>query len=179
MLHIKEEQISAYLDEQLGESDVRVVEAHLRDCSSCRNLRDELSEISSLFQKAERFEPSPFLWNRIEAEFSREVDLPHSWTELFIAGLRRHSRNLQLASAALTVILIAGIVVYRGSEDRLSDQAALAHIDQTYRSLATLDADTYNPFGSALPAGLETNPFTNLQSGSDKSGIPQKSRSIE
>jgi hypothetical protein len=86
---------------------------------------------------------------------------------------------LQLASAALTVILIAGIIIYRGNEDRLSDQAALAHIDQTYRSMAALDADTYNPFGSGLPTGLETNPFKNLRTSSDKSGILQKSRSVE
>jgi predicted anti-sigma-YlaC factor YlaD len=179
MLHIKEEQISAYLDGQLGAEDALGVEAHLNDCDHCRNLFDALSEVSGLFQKAERFEPSPFLWNRIEADFNSEKSTVYTWKDLFIAGLRKHSWNLRLASASLVVLMIAGIVVFRGNEDRRSDRAALANIDQTYRSLAALDPDNYNPFGSGLSQELETNPFKNLRASSEKSGVHEKSRSVE
>jgi predicted anti-sigma-YlaC factor YlaD len=179
MMHIKEEKISAYLDGQLGADDALAVEAHLQDCGPCRNLFDELSEVSDLFRKAERFEPSPFLWNRIEADFRSKKSSAHTWKDLFIAGLGKHSWNLRLASATLVVLMLAGIVVFRGNEDRRSDRAALANIDQTYKSLAALDPDTYNPFGSGLSQEFETNPFKNLRASSEKSGIHEKSRSVE
>ena len=179
MLHIKEEQISAYLDEQLSSKEKLVLEAHLRDCESCRSVRDELLEVSRLFREAERFEPSPFLWNRIAAGFANESPSTHRWITSFIAGLHKNSWNLRLASAALVVFLIAGIVVFRGNSNHIAEQAALADIDRTYQSLAALDPDTYNPFGYGLPRELDANPFRSMRLSSEKPGIRPAPRGID
>lgn len=163
MKHIKREQISAYLDGQLDSREIPALETHLRDCGDCRMLRDELLEISDLFRRAERLEPSPYLWNRIAADLDKEPASTHSFIPFLVSGLRRYSWNFRLASATLVVVILAGAALFVGSSRRLADRAALADIDRTYKSLATLDAETYNPFGSALPQELETNPFKSLR----------------
>jgi predicted anti-sigma-YlaC factor YlaD len=180
MSHIDAEQISAYLDEQLSSKERLVLEEHFRNCESCRNVRDELSEVSRLFREAERFEPSPFLWNRIAADFNRESSsITHHGIPSFIAGLRKHGWNLRLTSAALVVLMVVGIVVFRGNSGRIAEQAALADIDRTYQSLAALDPDTYNPFGSGLARELDANPFRSLRLSGEKTGMRPQSRGID
>jgi predicted anti-sigma-YlaC factor YlaD len=179
MSHIKEEQISAYLDKQLNSEERLVVEAHFRECESCRAVRDDLFEISRLFSEAERFEPSPFLWNRIAADFDKEAPSTHHWITSLIDGLRKNSWNLRLASVALIVVVIAGIAVFRENSDHVAEQAALADIDRAYQGLAALDPDTYNPFGSGLPRELDANPFRNVRLSSERTGILPKSRGID
>jgi predicted anti-sigma-YlaC factor YlaD len=179
MSHINEGQISAYLDEQLSSEEKLVLEAHFRECESCRTVRDELFEISRLFREAERFEPSPFLWNRIAADFDKESSSTHHWITSFIDGLRKNSWNLRLASAALVVVVIAGVVVFRGNSGHVAEQAALADIDRACQSLAALDPDTYNPFGSGLPRELDANPFRSVRLSSERTGIGPQSRGID
>ncbi|MBN1567713.1 MAG: zf-HC2 domain-containing protein [Acidobacteria bacterium] len=180
MTHIKEEEISAYLDEQLSSEEKLVLEAHLRDCEHCRAVRDELSEVTRLFREAERFEPSPFLWSRIEADYNKESSSErHHWLASFIAGLSISNWSFRLASAALVVLAAAGIFVFHGNTNRMAERAALADIDRTHQSLAALDPDTYNPFGSGLPSGLDANPFRSMRLSSEKSGIGRQSREID
>ena len=179
MEHIKTEQISAYLDKQLNREEALALDAHFRDCGYCRTLRDELLEVSNLFRNAERLEPSPFLWNRIAADFDKEQSSTHSFITSFLSGLRRYSWNLRLASATLAVLMIAGVAVFIGSIDRISDKAALADIDQTYKSLAALDPETYNPFGSGLPAELDANPFKSLRMSGGLPGMGPKSPGMD
>lgn len=174
MVHIKEEQISAYIDGQLGAEERAVLEVHLSVCERCRTVRDDFSDVSHLFRQAERFEPSPFLWNRIAADFDKEISPAHDWKTSLIAGLRKFSWNLRLASATLVVLVIAGVVAFHENNGRVTDRAALANIDRTYKSLAALDPDTYNPFGSSLPRDLDTNPFKSLRlSGEKPANHPQ------
>jgi predicted anti-sigma-YlaC factor YlaD len=179
MSHIREEQISAYLDEQLSFEEKLAIETHFRECESCRAVRDDLLEISRLFREAERFEPSPFLWNRIATDFDKESSSTNHWITSFIDGLRKNSWNLRLASAALAVIVIAGIVVFRGNGGHVAEQAALADMDRAYQSLAALDPDTYNPFGSGLPRELDANPFRNVRLSSERTGLRPQSRDID
>jgi anti-sigma factor RsiW len=179
MSHVNEEQISAYLDKQLSTEERIAIEAHLGDCESCRTVRDELLEVSRLFREAERFEPSSFLWNRIAADFHEEQSAAHHWKISFIAGLRKYSWNLRLASAALAVLIIAGIVIFRGDSGHVADQAALADIDRTHKTLAALDPDTYNPFSSGLPSELDANPFRSLRLSGERPGIRPQSQGVD
>ncbi len=169
MKHIGKEQISACLDAQLNDSERLALEAHLRDCGHCRMLRDELLEVSNLFRQAERLEPSPYLWNRIAADLDTEPDAPPSFISSLVSGLRRYSWSLRLASATLVVVMLAGAAVFLGS-NRFAERAALADIDRTYKSLAGLDPETYNPFGSGLPQEWDANPFKSLRRSGEMSG---------
>jgi len=66
--------------------------------------------------------------------------------------------------------MLAGAALFIGSNSRLADRAALADIDRTYKSLATLDPETYNPFGTGVPQELEANPFKSLRRSGEMSG---------
>ena len=175
MTHINEEQISAYLDEQLNSEETLALEVHFRDCENCRAVRDEFLEVSNLFRNAGGFEPSPFLWNRIAADFDKEKSATRSWLKSFAAGLRKPTWNLRFASAAMVILMIAGVVVFRGGSGNLAEQSALADINRTYESLAALDPDSYNPFGSGVPHELDANPFKNLRKSGEKPGIYKRS----
>ena len=164
MPHIKEEQISGYIDRQLDEIENRAVEMHLRECENCRAVLNEMGELTNLFHEAERFEPSPFLWNRIAADInSRECSSARSWRTAIIAGLGRLGWSHGIAVAALFIVIIAGITVFREININNADKAALAEIDRTYSSLTAQDSEAYNPFSSGTPSDFNTNPFRNIR----------------
>jgi anti-sigma factor RsiW len=163
MPHIKEEQISAYIDRQLTIDENSALEIHLLECSSCHALYEEMRTITQLFQGAEHFEPSAFLWNRIAADFENEHTATTKWGASILAGLRGYSRSLGMAAATVVILIISGIVLYHGNRMPIADQAALAQIDQVYRNLAAQDPDGYNPFSSGAPQEWEANPFKSMR----------------
>ena len=163
MPHFPEEQISAYLDRQLEPRETRELELHLEECESCRALFNEMRELSGLFREAERFEPSPFLWNRIAADFDKERSSARGWGAPIIACLRGFSWNPRLAASVFAVLMITGIAVYREVNTNIADRAALAEIDKAYQSLAAQNPDSYNPFSSGSPSDFDANPFRSMR----------------
>jgi predicted anti-sigma-YlaC factor YlaD len=172
MSHIKEEQISAYIDRQLPVDENRSIEIHLQECSSCRTIYDELSTLTQFFQDAERIEPPAFLWNRIAADFDKEHPASHGWVASIIACLRGYSRSLGMAAATIVILIITGIVVNHGNRMPSTDRAALAQIDQIYQDLAAQDPDGYNPFGSGAPGEWEANPFKSMRLNNKSYSVP-------
>ena len=123
-----------------------------------QTFRDEMRELSNLFRGAEQFEPSPFLWTRIAADFEKEHGSRHSWGATLIAGLRRYAWHPGLAAAVFGILMIAGIAVFREVNVNVADRAALAEIDKAYQSLAAQNPDSYNPFVSGSSSD-DANPF--------------------
>jgi anti-sigma factor RsiW len=159
MSHIKEEQISAYVDRQLDAAENRAVESHLRECAHCSGLMEEMSELTQLFREAERAEPSPFLWNRISANIDanhKERISTRSWSAAVIEGLRRYTSSTGLAAAALGILMFAGVAVYRQIETGI----ALAKIEQAYQSLAAQNPEANNPFSAETLLEFDSNPFS-------------------
>jgi anti-sigma factor RsiW len=165
MPHIGEEQISAYVDHQLNDAETRALEAHLNDCAHCRAVLNEMRSVSSLFREAERLEPSPFLWNRIAANLREQESLTRDWKTVFTTGLGGQRRALGMLAAALVLCLAIGTAMFHNNARRAAEQAALAAIDQTYRSLAAHDPEIYNPFSSGSLGDLDANPFRILRLG--------------
>jgi len=165
MPHIREEQISAYIDRQLDAAENRTLEVHLQHCEDCRAVLEGMREVTRLFREAEPVAPSPFLWNRIAAGLSNsEEHIPsHGWGAALLAGLRGYNRSLGVAAAMLVVFLAVGIAVFHENARRVAEQAALTVIDQTQKSLAAYDPDAYNPFSSGSLRDLEVNPFKSLR----------------
>jgi predicted anti-sigma-YlaC factor YlaD len=174
MSHIKEEQISAYIDRQLSVDENRSIEIHLEECSSCRAVYDELSTLTQLFQDSERIEPPVYLWNRIAADFNEEhpAAAHKRWVDSIIACLRGYSRSWGMAAATIVVFLIAGIVVYHGNRIPVSDRAALAQLEQINRDLAAQDPDGYNPFASGAPGEWDSNPFKSMRLNNKTYSVP-------
>jgi anti-sigma factor RsiW len=167
MPHIKEEQISAYVDRQLDAAECRSVEEHVRECETCSALLDEMCDLTHLFRDSERMEPSPFLWNRIAANInahdSKERAFLHGWGAAVIAGLRRYAFNPGIAAAALGVLMFAGIAVFRQIAIPGADPVKLAEIDRAYQNLAAQDPDANNPFSSAALTDFDSNPFRSVR----------------
>ncbi len=163
MQHIEEEQLSAFIDDQLMGEEILAVESHLRVCSDCRAVLDEMNAVTLLFQESERVAPSPFLWNRISANLNKK-DPARGWVAAILESLHPHRRGLSAAAAALTLLLAVGITFLYENSRQVAEQAALAAIDQTYKNLAAQDPDAYNPFASGSLNEHE-NPFSSFLSG--------------
>ncbi len=170
--HIKEADFSAYLDRQLDVRQTRAVDEHLQSCTSCKSTFDEMRDLTRLFRESERAEPSPFLWNRIEASLDEQ---PKPRKAAALAGLRLFGWRPVLATASLGFLLIVGITVYIESARNTRQESALAEIDKTYQSLASKNPDTYNPFSTGSGAQWDSNPFRSLRL-SGRAGTPPKLR---
>jgi anti-sigma factor RsiW len=162
MPHIREEQISAYLDKQLSPEETGALELHLGECEDCRAVLGEMRELTSLFREAERFEPSPFLWNRISAGIAEDRSTAGSWKTVIFSGLHRYGWSRGMA-AALCILMFAGIVIIREIKVNNAEQAALAEIDRAYQSLAAQNPDAYNPFSSGHKSDFNANPFRSVR----------------
>jgi hypothetical protein len=174
MPHIKEEQISAYLDRQLDAFENSQLEGHLGECEGCRYLFEEMQEVTHLFQNAERLEPSPFLWTRIAAGFeshNRELLPKGGLVYSFFAGLRRLGWNSGIAAVALGILMFIGISIFK--EPNINP-AALAEIDRVYETLAAENPDSYNPFSTGSFSDFDANPFRNMRLSGRTNGAPLK-----
>lgn len=169
MRHIKEEQISAYLDGQVNAGENRVIRQHLEQCANCRSLFEEMRDLNGLFQNVELADPSPFLWNRIAANFDaiqpRQRSAVRGWAAA-VDALRRYAWNPGFAAAAFAVVMFAGIAVFK--QNSIRDQAALAEINRVYQGLAAQNPDASNPFSSGSPSDFD-NPFRSVRRGRNTS----------
>jgi hypothetical protein len=172
MPHIEEEQLSAYLDRQLGAFANSQLEMHLRECESCRALFDEMREVNHLFQKAERFEPSPFLWTRIAASFESEKREHLSKGGLvasLVASVRRPGWSSGIAAAALGILMFIGIAIFKEPD---INPAALAELNKVHATLAAENPDTYNPFNLGSFTDFDANPFRSVRINGRTSSAP-------
>lgn len=163
MPHIKEEQISAYVDRQLGDAECRAIEAHLPECERCSTLLGEMRELSHLFRDAERLEPSPFLWNRIAANLHSSGSKERGWGAVLIAGLRRYAYNPGMAAAAFGILMFVGIAVFKQTTIPDVDPVKLAEIDRAYQHLAAQNPDANNPFSTGSLPDFDSNPFRSVR----------------
>jgi Putative zinc-finger len=60
-----QDRLNDYLDAELDLRERRALEAHLRDCESCRRTLDELRDIVSSVRELPALEPSPAVWESI------------------------------------------------------------------------------------------------------------------
>jgi anti-sigma factor RsiW len=185
MQHIKEEEISAYIDNQLSADESRILKAHLTECEDCRAVYNEMRNITALFQEAERLEPSPYLWNRLEAALNRKRYSSSGWRNPIFSFLRTFSWSGGAAAAALVILLFAGIAIFHNNSGHMADQAALASIDQIHNNLTALELDNfnpfsaishnrYNPFSAVSPSELDVNPFRNMRLSSRTKSAPEE-----
>ena len=166
MAHVREEDISAYVDHQLKGRERHELEAHLQYCPECRAVFEEMSELTLIFRGAQRVAPSAFLWNRIETGLAAEKPARTWYRGIpLVSFLRGCNRSLRAAAAALALCVAAGLAIMHQNSRRADEQAALQIIDQTHRSLAAQDPEFYNPFRTGSLRDLEGNPFRALRLG--------------
>lgn len=62
------------------------VDAHCRECESCRGLLNDLKEIRAAASRLDRFTPSPDLWNAIAAKVEPRRAYSRSWVPVAAAA---------------------------------------------------------------------------------------------
>ncbi|AIQ64170.1 hypothetical protein PSTEL_14880 [Paenibacillus stellifer] len=96
-----EEQLSAYLDGELGEEDRMLVESHLKECPECRMLVDELLSNQHLLLSAfESMSPREDLEASVAAHISKEAH-----------PLPVVKRTLSFALSAISFFAVIGLVL--------------------------------------------------------------------
>lgn len=74
--HLTVDELSAYIDRELGEPELLGVESHLQDCLDCRERLDGLRSVALGLRGVERLTPPPLLEHSIRRQLSlvdREV----------------------------------------------------------------------------------------------------------
>lgn len=159
MTHVPQQQISAWLDGQLEAAEAAVLEAHLRQCESCRCFQEELASTTRMFRDLEPLKMPAHLWTRVAAELEQPPKRDRfAW--LRWQGSWAFKREL-LAAAAL-VLIIAGAVVslFEHRATVRSEMAVVAQLDYVHNSLVARDPDLYNPFRASSWVNPDSNPFT-------------------
>ncbi len=158
--HIPQEQISAWLDNQLGIEEAEEVRLHLRQCEDCRLFEEELASTQRLFQDLEALEPPPYLWTRIAAGLESPArdrfGLPR-WRETWRV---RRREVLALAGVLLVMVGSAVFAVLERRAARSSELAVIALIDHAHASLAAKNSELYNPFRVSYWPDPDSNPFS-------------------
>ena len=112
------DQLSAYLEGDLGERPAAAVRDHLADCSACARAADELRVMVASARGLDRPEPPPTLWPAIEGALARDEVPLLAWRRFFVRGFAFGG----LAGAAIAVLLV---LVLRWPHR--ADAPALAH----------------------------------------------------
>jgi anti-sigma factor RsiW len=162
--HISEDQISAWLDHQLGPDVSLRVEKHLECCPSCNRMRAELAAASNLFWEMEALPPPAHLWTRISAGLQQVEPEPVGWFAGLVVPFRQRSWLRAEILAFATVVIACGFGVSHWSAMR-TERQQLAAIDRAYHSLLPQNAESYNPFATSPWLNTESNPFANVASG--------------
>ncbi len=103
-----QEELTAYVDGELPEADMRAVRAHLSSCATCRSTEALLRRALGALEALPAFEPSPGLRRRVLGRLSQ----PASWSERVGALLR--PGVLLPAGALLTAGVVAGLLASAG-----------------------------------------------------------------
>jgi len=106
-----QEQLSEFLDGDLGDKDRQSVEKHLRTCAVCSTVRDDLARLIAASANLPLHTPSPAVWTRIEREIGggSVVGGPSAWWRRLNA--RRYDFSVsarQLVAAAATIVVAVG-----------------------------------------------------------------------
>lgn len=160
--HISEEEISAWVDGQLGPGETGQVEHHVRECSECRSAAKEMSALAEAFRATEIADVPPYIWSRIEANLDKAVPTREGslWSRFFpVIG---HPVWMRAAAAMIAVVILAVggalFIEYRSAAE--FEKRALTEIQLSQNRLAALEAESYNPFRTAGAASSERNPFS-------------------
>jgi anti-sigma factor RsiW len=162
--HIPPEEISAWVDRQLDNRTAGRVEAHLQTCASCRAIEHEMTAITGMFRVPEPLELPHGLWTRVAASLKEEPGA-EQLSSLAPAGwplsLTGWVRTRGWVYASVLALAFFSLFLFQQTLANRADRMALARIDHEYGALASLQAESYNPFHlTGTTFQNATNPFT-------------------
>jgi anti-sigma factor RsiW len=163
--HISEEEISAWVDGQLGPGESAQVESHIRDCGECRAAAKEMSALAEAFRATEIAELPSYIWSRIEANLDNAVPARGPNLRSRFVPVIGHPVWMRATAAILAVVVLAVggalFMEYRSAAEH--EKQALTEIQLSQNRLAALEAESYNPFRIDGVVSSERNPFSRDQ----------------
>ncbi len=109
--------LSDYLDGDLAVGEKDAVDLHIRDCSRCASLRNDLARIIHASASLATHTPSPAVWEGIRREIAggSVVAGPRAWWDR--AGDRTYEISVSarqlIGAAAAVVVLVSAFVAYQ------------------------------------------------------------------
>ncbi|MGC8872870.1 MAG: zf-HC2 domain-containing protein [Chloroflexia bacterium] len=128
--------VSAYQDGELNPGDRARVEAHLAECTECRQVLTDYRQIGDALRHLPRREPSRELWHRVRGALPSRRPVRPLWVRL-----------LPVASAAVLLLVAVTLFLYQG--------AGLGFVGAPRRELAAPPGPTAEAGkGSPVPVPL-------------------------
>jgi Putative zinc-finger len=111
------DQLSDYLDGELDNRDTAALEAHLRECSACTAVLNDLKRVVARAQTLEPRPPQADLWAGIAARTERIAQDPSTMLGATLSlanGQRRFSLSItQLAAAAAVLMAVSSTLAVK------------------------------------------------------------------
>jgi hypothetical protein len=111
--HVNTEQLSAYLDRELGLAERRQIEAHLEACSGCGARLDSMRRVLNSLGRVQRSAPPPVIAQQIRRQIAAEAVTPAPPFRrlLFLVSDLSRRQSLQTSLAmALTLVVCVSLV---------------------------------------------------------------------
>lgn len=119
---IQVEDISAYLDNELGEKQRLSVEAHLQDCPHCAGKLQELRSVQTAFGGKERYQAPYGFSTRVLA---RAAELDRKKTPPFVHVLVRFAEAAVLL-AVITIGIATGKAMTNGASHSRTEESSFS-----------------------------------------------------
>lgn len=103
-----QEQMSAWLENQLTSQEMQGVEAHVAVCPSCRAALDALRRVDWLLASAPMMSPGPGFTVRFQAKLAAHRRRRRTWAGLLTLGLT----TLAILLGAMVLVAISGMAVW-------------------------------------------------------------------
>jgi Putative zinc-finger len=110
--HATTEQLSAYLDRELGAVELRQLEAHYASCEECRARLDSMRRVVYKLDNIGRAVPPPALRQQIRRQVITEATIPPHGFRAVFDRLRMHLLSMQptlRTASAMGLALVVGL----------------------------------------------------------------------
>ena len=127
--HLATKRLSAYLDEELPDRELRQVEAHVSECPACQTRLHGLRLVVSNLQRMPAVEPPPSSARSVELEAALRFSPPSRWTHRPFGqrGIELLRNLIQLsAMTAGALAIIAVLAAWNASRERATSASTSA-----------------------------------------------------
>jgi anti-sigma factor RsiW len=129
--HLATKRLSAYLDDELPERELRLVEAHVSACATCRSRLHGLRLVVSDLHRMPAVEPPPSSARSVELEAALRWGPPPRWTHRPFGqrGIELLRNLIQLsAMTAGAIAIIAMLVAWNAARERGANERSPAAV---------------------------------------------------
>jgi predicted anti-sigma-YlaC factor YlaD len=103
-----QEQMSLWIDDQLTESEIRQMEAHVAACASCRAALDTMQRLDRLLDAAPMIAPVPGFTERVQARLVTRRRRSRTWAGLLTLMVA----TLALLLGATAILAVSGLTLW-------------------------------------------------------------------